>query len=147
MRTTIYSIVGLALAATLPTASAHAENMIQVVLQDPAINGSLQEMHMTLDKDAVNAGQVTFQVTNKSPTLVHELLVLRTDLVGSQLPYDSEKAVFIESEVEKLGEVSDLPPGKSGNLTLDLKPGSYLLACNQPGHTHAGMWTKIMVTP
>ena len=33
-----------------------------------------------------------------------------------------------------LGEVSELDPGKSGTLTLTIKPGKYLLVCNVPGH-------------
>jgi Sulfocyanin (SoxE) domain len=39
-----------------------------------------------------------------------------------------------------------LKPETSGKLTLNLKPGPYLLMCNQPGHWHAGMWTKFTVT-
>jgi uncharacterized cupredoxin-like copper-binding protein len=52
----------------------------------------------------------------------------------------------IETQLKSLGEVEELKPGKSGKLTLNLKPGSYLLMYNQPGHWHAGMWTKFTVT-
>jgi len=52
-----------------------------------------------------------------------------------------------ESKVESLGEVEELQPGTSGQPTLELKAGLYLLACNQPGHLHAGMWTKFTVNP
>ena len=40
-----------------------------------------------------------------------------------------------------LGEVSELDPGKTGALRLDLAPGTYLPYCNIPNHYMAGMWT------
>jgi uncharacterized cupredoxin-like copper-binding protein len=49
--------------------------------------------------------------------------------------------------MKSLGEVEELQPGESGQLTLNLKLGSYLLICNKPGHLHAGMWSKFTVTP
>ena len=45
----------------------------------------------------------------------------------------------------RLGEVSELDPGKSGTLTLKLDPGTYMLFCNIPGHYMAGMWTTVTV--
>jgi uncharacterized cupredoxin-like copper-binding protein len=44
-----------------------------------------------------------------------------------------------------LGEVSELDPGKSGTLTVDVKPGKYILYCNITGHYMSGMWTLIDV--
>jgi uncharacterized cupredoxin-like copper-binding protein len=121
--------------------------IVKVELQDPTTNDTLQDMYMKLDHDAIKAGSVTFQVANDSKALVHELLVLRTDLAAPALPYDAKKDAFIETEVKSLGEVEELQPGKSRLLTLMLKPGSYLLTCNQPGHLHAGMWAKFTVMP
>lgn len=120
---------------------------MHVEMQDASLGGSLQGMQMKLDRNVVKAGRVTFRVTNQSQALVHEMHVLRTNLAGSQLPFHSKKDVFIESKVKNLGEVSDIDPGKSGKLTLNLEPGTYLLVCNQPGHSHAGMWTRVTVTP
>src|SRR5215831_11886381 len=95
--------------------------------------------------DTVKAGRVTFLVMNESEALVHELIVLQTDLDVSQLPYDPRKGKVIERQLKSLGEVEELKPGKSGKLTLNLKPGPYLLMYNQPGHWHVGMWTKFTV--
>ncbi|HEX4768775.1 MAG TPA: copper resistance protein [Lichenihabitans sp.] len=139
---------GLILAAALAAAPARAaENTVQVDLQDASIDGSLQGMRMKLDRAAMKAGPVTFRVANRSKALIHEMVILRTNLTGSQLPYDSSKDIFVESRLESLGEVPDLSPGKSGQLTLYLKPGPYLLTCNQPGHLHAGMWARFTVMP
>jgi uncharacterized cupredoxin-like copper-binding protein len=65
---------------------------------------------------------------------------------GGKLPYDEKVGRVIENRIKDLGEVSDLPPGKSGSLTLTLTPGNYLLICNQPNHYRAGMWTRLTVT-
>ena len=46
----------------------------------------------------------------------------------------------------QLGEVSELKPGNSGHLAVSLKPGSYVLYCNQPGRAHEGMWSHFTVT-
>jgi uncharacterized cupredoxin-like copper-binding protein len=121
--------------------------IIKIELHDATSNDATQGMQMKLDHGAIKAGSVTFQVVNESKALMHELLVLQTDLPAPALPYDAKKDVFIESEVKSLGEVEELQPGKSGLLTLMLKPGSYLLTCNKPGHLHAGMWAKFTVMP
>ncbi len=139
---------GLILAAALAAGTAQAaEHAVRVDLQDASVDGSLEGMQMRLDRPALEAGPVTFRVINRSKALIHEMVILRTTLTGSQLPYDSSKDVFIESRLESLGEVPDLAPGKTGQLTLYLKPGLYLLTCNQPGHLHAGMWARFTVTP
>ena len=135
----IASLVVSALACVPAFASG---TVVKVELQD---DGTMKNMQMKMDHASVKAGPVTFQVTNESKSLVHEMLVIPTSLEASALPYDAKKDVFIESKVESLGEVEELQPGTSGQLTLELKAGLYLLACNQPGHLHAGMWTKFTV--
>ena len=145
-QTTILLLGGLAIAA-LPYRVALADStIVKVELQDTTTSDALQGMHMKLDHDSVKAGSVTFRVTNESKALIHEMLVIRTNLPVTALPYDPKKDKFIESKVKSLGEVEEMQPGTSGQLTLNLKPGDYLLTCNQPGHLHAGMWSKFTVT-
>jgi uncharacterized cupredoxin-like copper-binding protein len=102
-------------------------------------------MKMTATPDSVKAGKVTIHASNKSQGLVHEVIVVRPPANGADLPYDEQAGKVIETKISDLGEVSDLPPGKSGSLSLRLTPGNYLLVCNQPNHYKAGMWTKITV--
>jgi uncharacterized cupredoxin-like copper-binding protein len=40
----------------------------------------------------------------------------------------------------------DLPPGTKKTLTLTLKPGNYILMCNQPDHYKTGMKANLSVT-
>jgi uncharacterized cupredoxin-like copper-binding protein len=41
---------------------------------------------------------------------------------------------------------SDLAPGKSESLTVELKPGTYDFFCSVPGHKQLGMDQKVTVT-
>ena len=61
------------------------------------------------------------------------------------LPYDKAGNLVDEDAAGHLGEVSELEPGKKGALKLTLKPGTYILYCNVPGHYALGMWTLLTV--
>ena len=91
--------------------------------------------------------KITFDVTNWSRRLEHEMLVVAVANPDVQLPYDSDDQRVIEEKIDSLGETEEMQPGASRDLTLDLKPGTYLLLCNLPGHYAAGMWTVLTVTP
>ena len=130
-----------------PAPAAPAVTVVKVQLQDPSTADDLKTMEMKLDRNTVPAGQVRFEATNASKGLVHEMIVVKTDQEPSTFPYDAKKDKVIEAKVKSLGEVSELQPGKSGKLTLNLKAGAYILYCNQGGHVHQGMWTHFTVTP
>ena len=51
-----------------------------------------------------------------------------------------------EERLRGIKELGDLEPGKSGALTMTLKPGHYVLFCNEPGHFKAGMYAELVVT-
>jgi uncharacterized cupredoxin-like copper-binding protein len=123
-----------------------ADGTVNVTLEDASEGSSLAGMKMTATPDSVKAGRITIHATNKSQALVHEVIVVRPSAKGAALPYDEKQGEVIEKQIKDLGEVSDLPPGKSGSLTVRLPPGSYLLICNQPNHYKAGMWTQLTVT-
>lgn len=87
---------------------------------------------------SVGAGPVRFVAKNVSTTQVHELAVLRLKDDGS---------------FDNTGELENVEPGASGQITLDLPAGRYLLACViVPGeagstvdHFQAGMKTAFEV--
>ena len=128
------------------TPCALADGTVNVTLEDASEGGNLSGMKMTATPDSVKAGRVTIHASNKSQALVHEVIVVLPPSSGAPLPYDDKEGRVIEKRIKDLGEVSDLPQGKSGSLTLRLVPGNYLLICNQPNHYKAGMWTKLTVT-
>jgi len=109
------------------------------------MGGDMSKATMFLKADplTVRAGEVTFQVSNDSKAVVHEMILAQIADAAKPMPYIDNENRVDEDKAGDLGEVSELEPGKSGTLTVTLKPGTYLLYCNVPGHYLAGMWTTI----
>lgn len=147
------------LLATLLASSAWAASTVHVSLNDVGMDAALAGdmgmgmsadmskaiMSVTADTSSVSAGEVTFEVTNSSKSMVHEMLVVKVTDLATQLPYDAATDRIDEDKAGSLGEVSELDAGVTGSLTLTLEPGTYLLFCNLRGHYMAGMWTSITV--
>ncbi|MDF2389279.1 hypothetical protein JMG10_48170 [Nostoc ellipsosporum NOK] len=113
----------------------------------PGLDISKATMGIKVSPGAVRAGKVTFKVKNDSKDTIHEMIVMFLADPKKPLPYiDAENRVD-EDKAGDQGEVSELDPGKSGSLTVDLKAGKYLLICNVPGHYGAGMWAEFTVNP
>ncbi len=137
--------IALSCPALSPTAYAATAQIVAVTLQDPSVDPSNSGMVIKADTAKVKAGRVTFEAVNRSKDLVHEMLVVPAPSDGKELPYDTKTGKIIEKRVHSLGEISELKPGARGKLTLNLKAGTYLLLCNQPGHYKSGMSTKVVV--
>lgn len=102
-------------------------------------------MGIRVSSRTVKAGEVRFQVTNASTQMVHEMVISPVKSLKAPFPYDKADNKIIEDSAGHLGEVAELEPGKKGELKLNLKPGSYILYCNIPGHYVLGMWTLLTV--
>ena len=72
---------------------------------------------------SVKAGTVTFNISNDGQT-VHNV-----EVEGNGLEEESE----------------DLQPGATGQLTVDLEPGTYEMYCSIDGHEDLGMKGEITV--
>ena len=94
---------------------------------------------MRLDRSEVPAGKVIFRVRNTSPDEVHEFLIVPTALTPDQFPMAKDGARVDEKKLKGIKELGDLKPGKDGAMTLNLKPGHYVVFCNRPGHFQGGM--------
>lgn len=134
------SIVNITLWDKGPTAEMAMDEGLGMAHADMADTN----MGIKLDKTTVKAGEVTFQVTNDSKETVHELLVVPAPADG-KFAYNANEAKFDEDKAGSLGEVEETDPGKSGALTLNLKPGKYILSCNVANHFANGMWTTFTV--
>lgn len=121
--------------------------VVHVDLMDPSSGPSIKSMMIKSDQQSVKAGPVTFMASNDSKSLVHEMIVVSMAQPNMPLPYDRKDDRVIESKIKDLGEASDLRPGEKKALSLTLKPGNYILMCNQLGHYKAGMKTGLLVTP
>ena len=94
------------------------------------INVVLNEFKLTLDRSSAPAGKVRFVAPNQGED-VHELVLLRTDLAPDTLPVDDAGDVDEEAAgVERVGEVEDVAPGATGEFTVDVTAGKYVLICN-----------------
>lgn len=145
----------------LPIAAANADSVVSVKLTDNGVTMDLSKsmglgmgmkagitkaaMGISINPKSVLHGKVKFNVTNSSNKVIHEMILSPISDEAKPLTYvDAENRVNEEASIH-LGEVSELDPGKSGSLTVDVKPGKYILYCNLPGHYMAGMWTVLQV--
>jgi uncharacterized cupredoxin-like copper-binding protein len=101
---------------------------------------------ITLSTDHVKAGAVEFKVKNVSSDEDHELLLVKANS-PDDLPMDASGAYADEDKLKGLKELGDLHPGKAKTTVLQLKPGKYLLFCNEAGHLKAGMFASFTVAP
>jgi uncharacterized cupredoxin-like copper-binding protein len=137
--------IALSSGALASIAQGAAPQIVAITLQDASVEPSKPGMVIKTDTAKVKAGRVTLDAVNLSKDLVHEVLVVPALPEGKKLPYDVKTNTVVEKRVHSLGEISELKPGAHGTLTLNLKPGTYLLFCNQPGHYKSGMSTNLVV--
>lgn len=86
-----------------------------------------------------------FKVSNDSKGLVHEMFVVSVADPGTPLSYDGNDNRVDEAKINDLGEAPDLKPGEKKTLRLTLKPGNYILMCDQPDHHKSGMGKDLVV--
>jgi uncharacterized cupredoxin-like copper-binding protein len=139
----LFALVGLSsLAAAVGFTPALAALSVHVDLKENSDGG----MMIATSAESVGAGKVTFDVTNKSSDIEHEFLIARLRGAPEDVPIDEANGIVKEAALDGVRELGDLEPGNSGILTLDLKPGKYLLFCNLPGHFASGMYQVLTVT-
>ena len=161
LKRTVLSLGAACLLAAFASA-AQAATHVQVSLWDkggnvampkglvygaPGLDLSKATMGIKATPGSVKAGEITFDVTNDSKDTEHEMIVMYMADPSKQLPYIASEERVDEDRAGDKGEVSELEPGASGSLTVNLKPGKYLLICNVAGHYAAGMWVEFTVTP
>ncbi|MEX0847131.1 MAG: hypothetical protein WD023_05070 [Ilumatobacteraceae bacterium] len=112
-----------------------------------AVNGIEEEWKVGVDLDSVPAGPVTFTFYNAG-TIVHEMLVVRSDLAVGALPVDPGTGRFAEESDrwQVVDEIPEYAPGETKALTVTLEPGTYQLVCNIPSHYVSGMATGFTVS-
>ena len=96
------------------------------------VNVLLQEWTVVPDVESALAGEVTFAAINAG-SIPHKFVVARTDLAPDALPTDDRGVVDAEGEgIAFIDELAEIEPTGSDEVTLDLKPGEYVLFCNLP---------------
>ena len=110
-----------------------------------SVNASEREFKIDVSPARTAAGQGTFEVRNQGQA-THELVVLKTDLAPDALPVKDNEADESAKGITRVDEVGDIAPGKTERLSVDLKPGRYVLICNLAGHYEAGMHAGFAVS-
>ena len=108
----------------------------------PSVAVDLAEWSVTAAQPSVEADGVTFNVNNAG-AVVHELVVIRSDLAADMLPLAG--AGVDESALDVVGRIPEFGGGTSASITFDLTPGNYVLICNIPAHYGLGMTTTLTV--
>ena len=109
----------------------------------------LSEYAVSITPESVDSGETTFSVENVGG-VIHEFVVLKTDLASADLPTSDDGSADEEgSGIELIGEIEDIADGSSAELTVDLETGSYVLFCNVVDgslvHYQEGMHTSFTV--
>ncbi len=99
-----------------------------------------------LSTATVKAGAVEFEIKNDSGEQLHEFLIAPWTGAITALPYNDTKGQVVEDKVKELAGVEDMKPHAEATLRLPLKPGKYVVFCNQPGHYKLGMVARFTVT-
>lgn len=128
------------------TRAARAASVVHVTQEDPSAGHGVKRMALVVSPRQVKAGEIVFEIHNISKDLTHEVLVIKPPKKLSMMPYSTKQNRLIESRIDKLADSGDQKPGQSYVMKVDLKPGKYLLVCNEPGHYRDGMRTWLTVT-
>ena len=138
MRDTKFTFLTLMVGIVGFATPALAATTVHVTLTD--------QMELKLETNTVKAGQVVLDVKNEAESQQHEVIIARLKDGNQAVPVAPGQDRVDEKKLKTLGEVSDLDPGKEGKLSINLKPGEYLLFCNMKGHYQAGMLAHLTVT-
>ena len=126
--------LGLVLSACSSSGGPLTGTNLMVTMGDKAIS---------LSQTEVPAGLVTLMVMNHG-TIVHSLVVIRTDTPDDQMPLDPSD----ESKVKEAGSIAatgQMSAGAMKQIQRQLTPGKYVLVCNEPAHYAVGMHTGLVV--
>ena len=129
--------VAIAAAALVPAAAqpAHGPSIVKYKMVEwDIIPQNASKSHGPLPK-------VTFVVKNAG-RLEHEFVVLKTNIAAGQLARAGAKDA---PEKGAVGEIEEIPPGKTKTLALKLKQGHYALICNLAGHWSNGQFVDYYV--
>jgi uncharacterized cupredoxin-like copper-binding protein len=132
---------GLALVALLWLGACNANSDRQ------RVEVGLSTFGMALSTNTVKTGSITFVVKNNATDQTHEFVVAQTDLPADQIPVNPDMHLVDEESLTVVGEVEDVDSGAIKRVTLDLKPGRYVLLCNLESHYQSGMHAEFTVTP
>ncbi len=100
------------------------------------VDVGLKEFEVNPAQDTVDAGTLTFSVSNDG-AIPHNFLAIKTDLASDALP--TANAQVDEGQVDVVASIPEYAAGETEEVSVDLELGSYVLICNVAGHYDLGM--------
>jgi uncharacterized cupredoxin-like copper-binding protein len=112
----------------------------------PVVHVRLHDFKIRNQDPVTSSGDVTLHVRNAGPS-THEINVDRTSLADGDLPLGPDGLTVDEDapQLHRIGSIEVLRLGETGDLTLHLPPGHYVLWCNLEGHYLGGMHASLDV--
>lgn len=122
-------VVALPLAGCSSSSGASSAKTVQV---------RLVEFQLTPNAADVKAGTLGFDVRNAGTTK-HEMVVVRAGS-ADELPKRADGSVDEDkiAPTDKAGETGEFDASRTKSVSLDLRPGSYVMFCNIVQDTAAG---------
>ena len=120
------------LSALLMGACAHGEASLSDAVrseESETVNVVLKEWYILPNERTAHESNVTFKVVNQG-RMDHEFLVIKTDLPIHALPVH-EKGLNEKKAGKKMGEIEDIRPGETREITIYMPSGNYVLFCNK----------------
>lgn len=112
------------------------------------VNVNLTSFEITVSSKSLSAGETSFAVKNEATDVMHELILVQTDLAPDALPLTAEGRVDEESTLfSEAGGAEDIAASTSAEFTATLEPGHYVYFCNIENHYTLGMRGEITVVP
>ncbi len=107
---------------------------------------SLGQYEMSASPASAKAGEIVFVVSNNAEVLVHEFVVVRSELGAGELTVGPD-GIVDESQMDVKDEIEDMEPGAIVELKVTLEAGHYILLCNIEDHYGLGMHADFNVLP
>jgi uncharacterized cupredoxin-like copper-binding protein len=139
----LVAVASVALVATFVTECGDGDN--DESAEPGTVAVTLSDFKIDLEQTTAPAGEVTFKVENKGPSL-HEFVVFKTDKADDALPTDDNGDVAEGADFEPVDEIEDIAKGDRPELKVALEAGTYVLVCNVPAHYRQGMHTSFTVS-
>src|SRR5712691_6910049 len=120
-------VLALLLVAGLTGCSAHSSSKTT----SSRIDVTMHDFGIKVSKHLVHAGTVVLHVTNKGPS-THEINVDLTRYRAGEIPLQPDGLTAAEDAegLKRIDSIEQVNLHHTGDMTLDLKPGRYVLWCN-----------------
>ncbi len=136
----IVLIITLTMNAVPLSSEAHALNYTGQVVEVKEVS-----FRIHISQETVQAGPVTFHIVNGADDMLHEFIIVKTDLPSTDLPLDPVTSRVNEDAIEIVTSQDNIEPAHSRDINLTLDAGHYVLICNLPGHYLQGMMVDFHV--